>query len=765
MRLHSYPLSSLESHTPLNRFDIVGFSLQYELSYTNTLNMLDLGGIPIRAEDRQDGHPLVIAGGPCTYHPAPMSRFIDAFVIGEGEEAITEIAATVMEGKRKGARRPAMLQRLAGIAGVYVPTVHTSGEVIRKRIVPDLNAWPLPLHPIVPLMETVHNRATIEIARGCTRGCRFCQAGMVWRPVRERHPAGIETMAEEMLCSTGHGELSLLSLSTGDYSRIEPLLKTLMDRYHRRRIALALPSLRVETLTRSLMEEIKRVRKTSFTLAPEAGTQSLRDRINKGNTEADLLSTTAEVFAAGWKSVKLYFMLGLPEETDDDMKGIVDLAYKVLREAKRRGQVTVSLSTFVPKPQTPFQWARQISLAETREKQDYFRQHLRSRNLNVKWHDARMSLLEGLLSRGGEEMGLLVERAFSAGCRFDGWSDQFRFAPWEQAMTDLGIRPEEELRERSLMDRFPWDPIDCGLGRDFLIKEWRKSMQGERTDDCRTHACHNCGVCDHQTIKMITAVDQSPANEAGLSSEQGHNGHLETENGHSMTAAATAAIRPPSTTAIRIRMSFTKLGPARFLSHLELSAALIRAIHLSGLSFVYSEGFHPHPKISFAFATAVGMESMGEYADIQVRNDIPADRYLQKINSYLPEGMTVTGLEEIPSYRPSLSEEIQGFQYQLELPKTSDPLSDQAIQARLDRFLAADTFSITRESKGKTIQKNIRPLVKDLHLEPGQRRIELLASCEPAGMVRPQDILLKVCDLDEPAVRMTRIIKTQTFFR
>ncbi len=746
MRRHSLPLASLESHTSLNRFDIVGFSLQYELSYTNVLNMLDLGGVPVRAADRNDSHPLVIAGGPCAFHPAPMARFIDAFVIGDGEEVLSEIATAVMDDKRRGRGRSERLQRLAGITGVYCPTIHTAGERIKKRTIADINAWPFPLKPVVPLMQTIHNRATIEIARGCTRGCRFCQAGMVWRPVRERNPSGIEQMADEMLCSTGHRELSLLSLSAGDYSRIEPLLTTLMDRYHDRRVALALPSLRTETLTRSLMEEIKRVRKTSFTLAPEAGTQRLRDAINKGNSEEDLLATAGQVFAAGWKSLKLYFMLGLPGETDEDIEGIADLADRVLREANRRGQVTVSLSTFVPKPHTPFQWAKQIDLVQTRQRQDYFRRRLRSRNLSVKWHDARMSLLEGLISRGDEKSGLLIERAFQAGCRFDGWSECFRFDLWEMAMADLTIDPEWELRQRSLTDSLSWDQIDCGLSKDFLIREWLKSTQGELTADCRANHCHDCGVCDHQAIKMISAAD-TPSIPAGGSAPTG------------------PGDRPQgSAPEKRVRVEFTKLGAARFLSHLELSAALIRAIHQSGLTFVYSEGFHPLPKISFAFATAVGMESHGEYADILIRNAVSDAMPIGKMNAFLPKGMAVKSLDQIPLRRPSLAEEIRGFQYHLCLPETVGPDMDTAITAKLERFLASDTFTITRKTNEKTVVKDIRPLVMDLRLDQKERRIELRVACEPAGMVRPADILTKVCDFDEETTRGVRVIKRETFF-
>jgi radical SAM family uncharacterized protein/radical SAM-linked protein len=764
MRRYGLELASLESHTPLNRFDIVGFSLQYELSYTNVLNMLDLGGIPIRATERGDGHPLVIAGGPCAFHPAPMARFIDAFVIGEGEEVISEIAFAVMDDKKSGRRRHQSLQRLAGIAGVYVPAVHTAGERIRKRAIPDINAWPLPLKPVVPLMQTIHHRATLEIARGCTRGCRFCQAGMVWRPVRERDAAGIERMAEEMLCATGYSELSLLSLSAGDYSRIEPLLTALMDRYHRRRVALALPSLRVETLTRSLMEEIKRVRKTSFTLAPEAGTQRLRDAINKGNSQADLLATTGQVFAAGWKSLKLYFMLGLPSETQADIDGIADLAHEVLKEARHRSQVTVSLSTFVPKPHTPFQWARQITLEETRHRQDYFKRRLRSRNLAVKWHDARMSLLEGIISRADEKIALLIEKAFQAGCRFDGWSELFRFDLWEQAMADLAIHPEQELRERHLTEHLPWDQIDCGPGRDFLIREWQKSDQGELTADCRTGNCHNCGVCDQKSLRMIRASEYSQGPPDISTSADG-------------SFAKEAHVRVPESTRSggdrklpvrslerRVRLAFSKLGPARFLSHLELSAALIRAIRQSGLVFVYSEGFHPLPKISFAFATAVGMESLGEFADIRIRSTASADTALQQMNAFLPEGILVKSFEQIPLHHPSLAEEIRGFHYHLCLPETVGTDRDDEIAAKLDRFRASASFTITRNTKEKTVLKDVRPLVMDLRLDQKQRRIDLRVFCEPAGTVRPADILSKVCDFDEETVQRVRVLKRETLF-
>jgi radical SAM-linked protein len=742
LRQHRLPLCSLESQRPLVAFDIVGFSLQYELSYTNVLTMLELGRIPLRREERDEGHPLIIAGGPCAFNPAPMSAFIDAFVIGEGEEAIAEIAAAVLAVRTRGGRRRDQLEALSHIEGVYVPALHAGGERIRKRIIADLDGWRLPLCPVVPLMKTIHDRVTLEIARGCTRGCRFCQAGMVWRPVRERTPAVLEEMAEAMLRATGHDEISLLSLSSGDYTLIEPLLTTLMDRYYARRVALALPSLRVETLTSRLIEGIRRVRKTSFTLAPEAGTQRLRDVINKGNTEEELLETTERVFAAGWRAVKLYFMLGLPGEREEDLEGIVDLAYKTLRTAKRRGQVTVSLSTFVPKPHTPFQWQRQIGIEETAARQDFFRLRLKNRNISIKWHDARMSLLEGVLSRGGEEAGILIERAFRLGCRFDGWSDRFRFDLWEEALRRTGINMEASLGERSPAVPFPWENIESGVSRDFLLSEAEKAKTGEPTPDCRTGSCYQCGVCDHRTIRVITAPADAPVGTVTSS----FTGRSEAE-GREMA----------------LRLRFTKLGRARFLSHLELSAALSRAMILGGLSFIYSQGFHPHPRISFAGATSVGMESQGEFADIRIVDPIEEiGPFIARINAALPSGVSITAVRRLPVQAFSLAELVTGFDYDLLLPDDVGQEELNRLETAITRFLDAESFGVLREAKGKPITREIRPLVVGLALDRPSRCIHLSARVGPKGTVRTADILTDVLGFSAEASLGIGVVKTKT---
>ena len=742
LRQRGLPLCSLETQRPLAAFDIVGFSLQYELSYTNVLMMMELGGIPLHREDRDERHPLVIAGGPSVFNPAPLSSFIDAFVIGEGEEAVTEIASSVLAIRNRGGKRRERIEALAGIAGIYVPGIHTRGERIAKRIITDLDAWRVPLCPVVPLMKTIHDRVTLEIARGCTRGCRFCQAGMVWRPVRERTPVVLEEMAEAMLRATGHGELSLLSLSSGDYTLIEPLLKTLMDRYYARRVALALPSLRVETLTPMLIEEIRRVRKTSFTLAPEAGTQRLRNIINKGNTEEELLTTTTRVFTAGWKAVKLYFMLGLPGEREEDLEGIADLAYKTLRTAQNRGQVTVSLSTFVPKPHTPFQWQRQIGIEETHSRHEFFRRRLKNRNISVKWHDARMSLLEGIVSRGGEEIGALIETAFRLGCRFDGWSDRFRFDLWEEAIRQTGIDPESYLRERPLTQTFPWERIESGLTREFLLSEAIKSEKGEPTPDCRTGACSNCGVCDHRTVHNVTAPADAPVGtfvtrHAGRENESG----LEKS----------------------LRIRFTKLGPARFLSHMELSTALSRALSLSGITFIYSQGYHPHPKISFAGATSVGMESRGEFADIRIQ-DPHEDLSLltARINSVLPAGVMITTMRELNPRPFSLAELVVGFTYDLILPGDQDDGELDRIESKIGAFLHMGEFCVTRKTNEKSIIKEIRSFVTGLALDRTGRRILLSARFGPEGTVRPAEILTGVLGLSLDTLHRIRIVKSGT---
>jgi len=789
MRRHGLPLTTLESGTPLRDFDLVGFSLQYELSFTNVLAMLELGGIPLRREDRRDGDPVVIAGGACCFNPAPMSSFIDAFVIGEGEEAGREIAAAMKREKGRGSRRREILPALAEIPGVFVPAVHTRGERIRKRAVADLNEWPYPLRPLVPLMKTVHDRVVLEIARGCTRGCRFCQAGMVWRPVRERNPGVLQDMADRMLAATAQEELSLLSLSSGDYTGIERLLPLLMDRYYERRIALALPSLRVETLSRPLIEAIRRVRKTSFTLAPEAGTQRLRNVINKGNTEGDLLRTSTEVFAAGWRAVKLYFMIGLPGEEEGDLEGIAALAHKVLHTAKNRGQVTVNLSTFVPKPHTPFQWERQIDREETAARQDFFKTRLRHRQLQVKWHDARMSRLEGLFSRGDASLGELIAAAYRRGCRFDGWSDQFRPDLWEDAITALGIDIAAALAARPRSATLPWEHIDAGVEQDFLWEEAQKARREEPTPDCRRDGCYRCGACDHTDIRPLLAGEDHPAathlpageqEAAAAPDEPGHDAGnagpevpvgtesipgTERKQAPLFPPHPPACMAPPERNCQRFRLTFTKKGRSRFLSHLETAAALTRGLVRSGLRLSFSEGFHPHPRISFAVATAVGMASTGEYCDVLWEKAAAAFSSLpERINRCLPEGLEITEIKEISPDAPPLTAILRGFAYTADLPAVLDDGDLAVLEGKIADFLEKTAFTVVRDIKGRKVTRDIRPLVTALSLDRTSRRLLLSLRYSNEGAVRPEELFVQVLGLDAALPATMNLTKTATFF-
>ena len=529
MRERQLPLFSLETFTEIRRFDFLGFSLQYEMIYTNVLNMLDLAGISLRATERTEDMPFVVGGGPCVYNVEPIADFFDLFVIGEAEEALDELVTVFIRWKEEGRveGRKGFLRRAAAIEGIYVPSFYmpryaadgryegltalepTARAIIYKRVVQDFDAVPAMEKPVVPYLDIVHNRIMLELFRGCTRGCRFCQAGIAYRPVRERSPERLRALARRLVDATGYDEMSLTSLSSADYSCLGDLVDELMADFSGEKVSFSLPSLRIDSFSIELAHKMQQVRKSGLTFAPEAGTQRMRDVINKGVTEENLLSAVGAAYRQGWKQVKLYFMMGLPTETDEDIIGIADLAKKVVdlyTEIKgRRGvKVTVSVSCFVPKAYTPFQWFGQETLAEFERKQQLLKDHIRDRSIHYNYHDARVSLLEGVLARGDRRLSAVIEEAWRRGAKFDGWSDQFREEAWREAFSVCGIDPAfYNARTRDFSEALPWEHTSPGVSRAFLTAEWKKAMAAALTPDCRRGDCTGCGVCPRLGVHIV----------------------------------------------------------------------------------------------------------------------------------------------------------------------------------------------------------------------------------------------------------------------
>ncbi|MGB9612992.1 MAG: TIGR03960 family B12-binding radical SAM protein, partial [Candidatus Margulisiibacteriota bacterium] len=469
------PLFSLESLRPLKDFDLIGFSLGHELTYTNLITILKLGGIPIQSLDRKENDPLVMAGGPCVFNPEPIKDFFDFFVIGEAEEAILEIIEVLRDKNLK--TKSQKLEKLAKISGIYVPSLQNQ---VKKRFVKDLNAVPYPTKPIIPFVEAVHDRAVLEIMRGCKWACKFCQAGWTYLPVRERKPEMLYQLAEELVKHTGYEELSLVSLSSSDYSKIEEVAKNLATKYESQKINISLPSMRTNTFTVKLAKEISRVRCCSITLAPEAGTQRLRNLIGKNMSEEHILEGVKAAFSEGIESVKLYFMIGLPSEREEDLLGICNLAQKILEIGKThcpRARVTVNLATFIPKPHTPLQWEEQISIEETIARQKFIKKNLKVKNIEVRWHQAEASFLEGVFARGDQKLSKVIEEAWELGARFDAWSESFKFDLWQRAFAKCGIDPKEYLRARKFDEPLPWDYIDPGVSKEALLAALKPNVQ------------------------------------------------------------------------------------------------------------------------------------------------------------------------------------------------------------------------------------------------------------------------------------------------
>ncbi|MBN2492160.1 MAG: TIGR03960 family B12-binding radical SAM protein, partial [Planctomycetes bacterium] len=790
LREAGLPLFSLETRTRLADFDVVGFSLQSELTITNVLTMLELGGIALGRCERAETSPLVIAGGPVVFNPEPASDFFDAVLVGDGEEALPRLLHRDADLRAAGVGRAERLACLAReVEGLYVPALYgtrtdvRTGRIhvapagaaplpVRKALVADLEPYPFPAETPVPRAAVLHDRVSVEIARGCTEGCRFCQAGIVYRPVRERTPRSIVNTVLAGLERSGFDEASLTALSTADYSCLTPLARALMAELAPRRTALSVSSLRVYGVTEALAREIARVRKTGFTIAPEAGTQRLRDVINKGVTDVDIATAAEIAFTSGWNRIKLYFMIGLPTETDSDVLAIAETAVRVHEIGRRFGprgvRVVVSVSSFVPKASAAFQWAAFDGVANLERKQALLREQLRRRRgIELKCHDARMSRVEAILSRGDRRLGRVIAHAWRHGARFDEWSDGFSAARWDEALAACALDPAPFLAALPVAEELVWDHIDSRVTKGHLARDFQRGLAARFVPPCEKPpaagrgdvpregggtaklVCYACGLdCDLQAIGRAR-------NAAG-------------EEARAMVAAATPAdvaagrgatvpFEPTPGPLHRFRVCYAKTGLARYLSHLEVARLIERAGNRARWPVAYTGGFHPHPRLAFGPALSVGVEGEAECFDVELTEDWDPEALQERLNATLHDGFRVRAVRRVAAKAPPIEAEVerQAFVIRLE----AGAIGAAELEERLAQRRAAGRWPVTREQDRRTRTFDVLPMLVDsaVTCPDGTAEWRFTLAAHDGRWVKPRELVHALLGGWPAGTRITRL--------
>lgn len=822
LRRHQLPLYALESKRPLHQFDIVGFSLQYELTYTNVLQCLDLGGIPLRAEDRGENDPLVAAGGPVASNPEPLSDFIDFYLIGDGEDAIhriTDLYKRFASDRRSEERAPSrrrwscsrheLLRELSKVPGVYVPLMYEARydengrllgtfplypdvpkRVLRQFVV-DLENAPTPKKPVVPLQGIVQDRLSIEVVRGCTQGCRFCQAGYLYRPIRERSVEKIVEIAEEGIAASGWDEIGLTSLSTADYTQLEPLADVLNARFGSERIGIALPSLRADSFGVEVADKVKETKRTGFTFAPEVGSERLRMAVNKLIRDDEFFQAAHIAYSRGWRLIKMYFMVGLPTETDEDVDGIVNFISTVRSIGRKygRGSVNASVGAFVPKSHTPFQWDAFEGVETLERKIKYIREQCHSPWSKVKWHDVRSSHLEAIFSMGDRRLGRSIEHAYRQGARFDGWTEHFNYALWMRAFAETGIDPNQQTRGRGFDEPLPWDHIDIRVSKKWLERERKKTSEAipeigqSLTADCRHGDCTACGI---PTLPFDTQL--TPALDTA-----GVDKLIERAKSRSSRREEGGLTWP-------VRVHFRKVGLSRFLSHLEMGTVLQRAFRMANVPVAHSQGHVPHPKFAYGPSLSVGVETEAEAFDVELLRPW-TERFAEALNRVLPEGMEIVEgvpIQVIPgTKRKSLQAIALRARYEVDLSALTE-VERSEMRRTIDAFTKSESCVVERTfwtpqssreivdwespfdplaktpsdsaqtSNGSASAKpartvDLRKAIVEIALEPGLPRmeLELFLARDDGQVANPRVVLERLFRLAPEKQARLRVVRTE----